>query len=95
MRKNGTATPVSINGLARPTTLVGITRDGKRFALQAGGNPDVSNQSFKRFVVAEVDQPKAVFEKKGSVFGSASGMSPDGKWIAIMDKAELSLYPLP
>jgi hypothetical protein len=95
-KSDGSATPLpQAKGLPRPVRMVGVAPGGKRFSLEAGGDPTVSNNYAKHFVVADVDKPKALLEKIGSAFGGAGGMSPDGKWFAFMDKAELRLYPLP
>lgn len=95
-KSDGNTTPLpQAKGLPRPVTMVGVAPGGKRFALEAGGDPVVASNYNKHFVVVDLDKPKAILEKSGSAFGGEGGMSPDGKWFAIMDKAELSLYPLP
>ncbi len=92
-KTNGTARPLpQAKGLGRPTHLIGIANQGDRFALQSGGEPIASP---KRFLVLEIDRDKPIFSKSGSAIGSKAAMSPDGKWIAIMDRSQLALYPLP
>jgi len=95
-KSDGSTTPLpQAKGLPRPVQMVGVAPGGKRFALEAGGDPMVSSSYDKHFVVVDLDKPKALLEKTGSLKGGEGAMSPDGKWFAIMDKAELSFYPLP
>jgi hypothetical protein len=47
------------------------------------------------FAVAEPDAKKFLFERRASPYMSAGELSPDGKWMAILDDDTVTLYPMP
>jgi hypothetical protein len=79
-----------------PSRIAGVAAGGSRFALELlAQGPCEDCIAAKRFVVAELDSKKFLFQKNGSPYFSHAELSPDGKWIAILDNSALTLYPLP
>ena len=79
-----------------PRRLVGIAGDGARFGMEMyalGGCADCIVANF--FVVAEPDARKFLFERRGTPYMSAGELSPDGRWMAILDEGSVTMYPLP
>ena len=76
-----------------PRRIVGIA--GSRFGMEMyalGGCAECVVANF--FVVAEPDARKFLFEKRGTPYTSAGELSPDGKWMAILDNGSVTLYPI-
>ncbi|GGG91622.1 hypothetical protein [Silvibacterium dinghuense] len=77
-----------------PRRLAGVS--GNRFgiemyALGSCANCIVANE----FVVAEPDTRKFLFEERGTPYMSVGELSPDGKWMAILDNDMILFYPMP
>jgi hypothetical protein len=95
VRPNGSKTQLPNAGSSfSPHRIAGVA--GSRFGMEfdAPGPCDECIVA-RRFVVAEVDSRKFLFEKSGSPYFSYSELSPDGKRLAILDNNALTLYPLP
>jgi hypothetical protein len=75
--------------------IAGIAVDSSRFGLvYTAASMCEECLSEKRFVVDEVDSKKFLFEKYGSPLFSRFELSPDGKFVAVLDDGALSIYPL-
>ncbi|MFT4111842.1 hypothetical protein [Silvibacterium sp.] len=77
-----------------PRRLAGISGDRFGIEMYAVGSCDdciVANE----FAVAEPDTRKFLFEKRGTPYMSAGELSPDGKWMAILDNDMILFYPMP
>jgi hypothetical protein len=93
---NGARIQLPSIGSYYPRRIVGIAGEGSRFGLAMyalGGCTDCIIANF--FVVAEPDAKKFLFEKRSSPYMSAGELSPDGRWMAILDDDAITLYPLP
>ena len=91
---NGSRIQLPSIGELYPRRIVGIA--GERFGLEMyalGGCADCIVANF--FAVAEPDTRKFLFERRGSPYMSAGELSPDGKWMAILDNNAVTLYPMP
>jgi hypothetical protein len=79
-----------------PRRIAGIAGDGARFGMEMyglGACADCIVANF--FVVAEPDARKFLFEHRGTPYMSAGELSPDGRWMAILDDNAVTMYPLP
>lgn len=93
---NGSRIQLPALGSLYPRKIAGIAVDGSRFgiALYAlGGCTECVIANF--FAVAEPDAKKFLFERRASPYMSAGELSPDGKWMAILDDDTVTLYPMP
>jgi hypothetical protein len=79
-----------------PRRIAGIDREGGRFGMEMyalGACADCIVANF--FVAVEPDSRKFLFEKRATPYVSAGELSPDGKWMAILDDSQITFYPLP
>jgi hypothetical protein len=93
---NGSRIQLPSIGMYYPRRIAGIADRGGRFAMEMyalGGCQDCIVANF--FAVVEPDDRKFLFEKRGSPYMSAGELSPDGRWMAILDEDAVTLYPLP
>jgi hypothetical protein len=91
---NGSRTQLPPLGELYPRRIAGIA--GSRFGMEMyaiGACTDCIVANF--FAVVEPDEKKFLFEKRGSPYMSAGELSPDGKWMAILDNDAVTLYPMP
>jgi hypothetical protein len=92
---NGSRIQLPSIGELYPRRIVGVAEHGSRFGMETyalGGCTDCIIANF--FVVAEPDARKFLFEQRGTPYMSAGELSPDGRWMAILDEGKVSLYPL-
>lgn len=96
VRPNGSKSPLPAIGSLDPSRIVGATEDGSRFGMEfnAPGNcEDCITAKF--FTVLEPDSHEFFFEKEATPYLSQGELSPDGKWMAILDNGAVTLYPMP
>lgn len=96
VRPNGAKLPLPAIGSLEPSKIVGATEDGTRFGIEfnAPGNCE-DCVAAKIFTVTEPDSHQFLFEKEGTPYLSQGELSPDGKWMAILDNGAVALYPIP
>ncbi len=81
--------------------LTGVARDGQRFSLDASGEAGMCGplalfcKDRAESLVVDVRSDHIVFEQEVSPVVAISALSPDGHQLAILDKARLSIYPVP
>jgi hypothetical protein len=76
--------------------IAGIAAGGNRFALEYCSEGEEGEcLAYKKFIVEETDRKKALFEKSASSVFSRAQLSPDGKAIAVLDNAAVTIYQLP
>ena len=94
---NGSKTVLPSPGSAfYPGRIIGVANGGSRFGLEYHEEgPCEDCIAAKRFVIEEIDSKKILFEKNASPYFSHAELSPDGKWIAILDNSAITVYPLP
>jgi len=83
-------------GQLYPRRIAGIADEGERFGIEMyalGSCTDCIVANF--FAVADPDSRKFLFEKRGTPYMSAGELSPDGRWMAILDEGAVTMYPLP
>jgi hypothetical protein len=93
---NGSRIQLPPIGSFYPRKIAGIAQNASRFGIAMyalGACTDCIIANF--FAVAEPDARKFLFEKRGSPYISAGELSPDGRWMAILDDSAVTLYPLP
>lgn len=81
-------------GTHYPRRIAGLA--GQKFGMEMydlGACTDCIIANF--FVVAEPDARKFLFEKRATPYMSAGELSPDGKWMAILDNNNVTFYPIP
>lgn len=92
---NGSRIQLPSLGGIYPRKIAGIADQGARFGMEMyalGACADCIVANF--FVVAEPDARKFLFEKRATPYMSAGELSPDGKWMAILDNSAVTLYPI-
>jgi hypothetical protein len=92
---NGSRIQLPSIGAFYPRRIAGIADRGTRFGMEMyalGACADCIVANF--FVVAEPDARKFLFEKRATPYMSAGELSPDGKWMAILDDGAITLYPI-
>jgi hypothetical protein len=96
VRPNGSKSPLPAIGSLNPSRIIGATEDGSRFGMEftAPGNCEDCIAA-KFFAVIEPDSHEFFFEKEASPYFSQGELSPDGKWMAILDNEAITLYPMP
>jgi hypothetical protein len=96
VRPNGSKSPLPAIGSLDPSRIIGATEDGSRFGMEftAPGNCE-DCISAKIFTVTEPDSHQFLFEKEATPYLSQGELSPDGKWMAILDNGAVTLYPMP
>jgi hypothetical protein len=96
VRPNGSKSPLPAIGILDPSHIVGATEDGSRFGMEftASGNCRYCHAA-KFFAVIEPESHEFFFEKEASPYFSQGELSPDGKWMAILDNGAVTLYPMP
>ncbi len=76
--------------------IVGIAAGGNRFALEYCSEGEEGEcLAYKKFIVEETDRKKALFEKSALSVFSRAQLSPDGRSIAVLDDAAVTIYQLP
>ena len=99
---DGTHTPLPV--IPHGSQVVGVTgvsRDGQRFALTAAGEVGICGMfdfwcnERSHAIVIDVPTNRIVFQQGVSAAAGTSGLSPDGKHLAIFDRDKLSVYALP
>jgi hypothetical protein len=75
--------------------IAGVAAGGNRFALEYCSEDEEGDcLGYKRFIVEDTDRKKDLFEKTASSVFSHAQLSPDGKSIAVLDNAAITIYPL-